>query len=162
MESGHLWVLVEVKVVQGEGGEFLNWSAILGPLLCARPWKRMLCPSKENQIASSGLDCCWIVQVHLAERCSVRTSRALRVAPPLPTWQFFIINNDVDFEIFIIINYQLRVAHWHRGHPRLDRIIDKKKASPPRQGLPPPGPQQKNQTAINIAMLVSGNNVCGT
>ena len=26
----------------------------------------------------------WIV--HLAERCSVRTRRALRVAPPLPTW----------------------------------------------------------------------------
>ena len=48
MESSHLWELVEVKVVQGGGGEFLNWSAILGPLLCGRPWKRMLCPSKES------------------------------------------------------------------------------------------------------------------
>ena len=37
---------------------------------------------------------CWIV--HLAERCSVRTRRALRVAPPLPTWQFFIIDNDIE------------------------------------------------------------------
>ena len=57
LESGHLWELVKVKVVQGEGGEFLNWSTILKPLLCGRPWKRMLCPSKENQIGSSGLDC---------------------------------------------------------------------------------------------------------
>ena len=76
---------------------------------------------------------CWIV--HLAERCSVRTRRALRVAPPLPTWQFFIMNDnecvfDDDFELFIMINYQLWVAHWHRGHPRLDRIIDKKSLTP--------------------------------
>ena len=76
---------------------------------------------------------CWIV--HLAERCSVRTRRALRVAPPLPTWQFFIMNNnqcvvDDDFELFIMINYQLWVAHWHRGHPRLDQIIDKKSLTP--------------------------------
>ena len=76
---------------------------------------------------------CWIV--HLAERCSVRTRRALRVAPPLPTWQFFIMNDnecvfDDDFELFIMINYQLWVAHWHRGYPRLDRIIDKKSLTP--------------------------------
>ena len=108
---------------------------------------------------------CWIV--HLAERCSVRTRRALRVAPPLPTWQFFIMNDnecvfDDDFELFIMINYRLRVAHWHRGHPRLDQIIDKK-TSPPRQGLPPPAPQQKYQTVINIVvmmmMIVSSDDV---
>ena len=57
MESSHLWELVKVKVVQGGGGEFLNWSAILGPPLCGRPWKRMLSPSKENQIGCSVLDC---------------------------------------------------------------------------------------------------------
>ena len=103
---------------------------------------------------------CWIV--HLAERCSVRTRRALRVAPPLPTWQFFTMNNDDDFELFIMINYRLRVAHWHRGHSRLDQIIDKK-TSPPRQGLPPPAPQQKYQTVINIVvmmmMIVSSDDV---
>ena len=81
-------------------------------------------------MAGPGNECCvqakktrlelqgWIV--HLAERCSVRTSRALRVAPPLPTCQFFIMNSnqyvvDDDFELFIMINYHLRVAHWHRG-----------------------------------------------
>ena len=57
LESSHLWELVEVKVVQGEGEEFLSWSTILGPLLCGRPWKQMLCPSKENQIGSLKLDC---------------------------------------------------------------------------------------------------------
>ena len=49
-------------------------------------------------------------------------------APHLAIYVVVVV--DDDFELFIMINYQLRVAHWHGGHPRLNRIIDKKNLTP--------------------------------